>query len=688
MWKDSCKTAKEVKKLLLILLLSLFSSLQAQVVKIPIGIRPSSGSGGSFNTTSNTGTGSNRPGANESTVQADTSATKGLIFTKETPDSVLRVKVFLFNRQSTQIKIDQLWNPTLNPTGVQFADCIHAFNGNYYLGKGIVGHPHIGLFPTLDEALDYNLLPDIFEAYTKNPDNIRFYQTMTPYSQLSYNSSLNKDYQVGVTHTQNIIPGWNVAFDYKLICPEGIFANSGAKNHYLDFTTNYFSPDARLQAYAGLIWQSFDIDENGGISDDSYFTNQLQSNRAGIPVNMTNAGTQERGLNVFGQVSYNLVRQFDHYRTHDSLMARTVNDTITVLDTIKVTDTIRIGKPRVLNAGVWGLALNYDHSKTIFTTDSSLWINRSATLFWTNDAYMDHRWHNPLKITIGIKPRVITSIVTADTTDSRLWMNPFTRVAIAIGRATLNADAEWARNFTDDIDHRYAAALDIPFDSAGQTNLTLAATLKQQAPYYQMILDATTNLRQITSETYLLDFKYKELFNINLKANHLSHNVWYDSLITVREGTSDFWLYQASLTMRMQMGWLHFDMQQLLQHSTDQEQMPVPLWTSKNSLYADFNLFRNAMRLQFGVDLRYLTSFYVPAYDPAGGLFYHQHETKVGNYIWGDVFINLQVRRASIYAKAGHVNALWESHPTYFLLPHYPGQKFGFFWGIVWNFFD
>ena len=116
--------------------------------------------------------------------------------------------------------------------------------------------------------------------------------------------------------------------------------------------------------------------------------------------------------------------------------------------------------------------------------------------------------------------------------------------------------------------------------------------------------------------------------------------------------------------------------------------MPVPLWTSKNSLYTDFHLFHNALRLQVGVDVRYLTKFYVPTYDAAAGLFYHQHETQVGNYIWGDFFINLQVKRASIYAKAGHVNALWETHPNYFLLPHYPGQKFGFFWGIVWHFFD
>ena len=60
----------------------------------------------------------------------------------------------------------------------------------------------------------------------------------------------------------------------------------------------------------------------------------------------------------------------------------------------------------------------------------------------------------------------------------------------------------------------------------------------------------------------------------------------------------------------------------------------------------------------------------------------------MGGYLWGDLFINLQVKRASIYLKAGHINAIWETHPTYFLLPHYPGRRFGLYWGITWNFFD
>lgn len=205
---------------------------------------------------------------------------------------------------------------------------------------------------------------------------------------------------------------------------------------------------------------------------------------------------------------------------------------------------------------------------------------------------------------------------------------------------------------------------------------------------YDAWKDDGLKLQAINSEHYNIHFIHKELLDLDIIANHMDHNVWYDSTLSVMEGSSDLWLLQASLTTRLKAGWMHLDMQQLAQYSTDEVQMPVPLLASKNSLYADITLFNKALRAQIGVDLRYHTQFFCPSYDPYTGLFVHQDQQKVGGYLWGDVFVNLQIKRASIYVKAGHLNALWESSPNYFLLPHYPGQKFGLFWGIDWNFFD
>ncbi len=630
----------------------------------------------------------NTLGINDST-QTDSVEMRGLEYHKETPDSVLREKVFMFRYDVHNVKIDEVWNPTLDPTGAQFAtDVLDGFNGNYYLSKGIVGQPHIGLFPTFAEGLGNDLQPDVNDGYAKRKENIWLYQTMTPYSKLTYGSSLDKDYQVGITHTQNIIPGWNFAFDYKLMCPDGNYPFSGVKNHYLDATTNYFSRDSRLQAVAGVIWQAFNIGENGGILDDSYFTQQLISNRAGVPVNIDDTHSRNRETELFAHVTYNLVRQVDSYRERDSLAARFINDTLTVMDTIKIIDTIPIRKPRVINAGVFGAEISRDYRKRVFA-DSTMFTSVYASIFWTNDAYPDYRWRNPFKLKLGIYPDR-TSVVFApgDEVVESIFFAPFVMADIALWSTTLHIDAEFESD-DGDMNHFLGATYSVPFDSAGNTKLDLSAFSVVEDPDIRYLHDASWELRSLKSERYELHLTSYEWLDFMLRASHLSHNVWYDSTMKVVEGSNPLWLYQAALTTRLKAGWFHYDMQQLVQYSTDEEQVPVPLWATKNSIYADMHLFSRAMRLQVGIDLRYHTPFYTPTYDYYTGLFYHQSATKVGGYIWGDVFVNVQVKRASIYAKAGHVNALWETtNPTYFLLPHYPGRKFGFFWGLTWNFFD
>lgn len=627
-------------------------------------------------------------------AQQDTAAAPtGIIFNKETPDSTLASRIFYFHYRPATAKIDRLGHPTLAPTGIQFCDPLDAFNGNYYLGKGVVGHPHFALYPTLGESITPQLQPDPNIGYAKRPSNIRFYQAQSPYTLLGYHSSPNNDYLVKFSHTQNIRPGWNAALNYRLICPDGIYTSSGASNHYLDVSTNYFSADSRLQARAAIIWQSLKIDENGGISDDTYFTQRLQSNRAGIPVRLYNSGTVHKELAAFGGISYNLVRQFESYRQRDSIIAIQADDTTTLFDTLILIDTLRIRQPRSLNPGIFGLDINYDRRKRVFT-DSTLWRDLTATLYWTNDAYADHRWRNPFKLTLGLRPHLLQAVVETDTMQLQSYLDPFAHAEIALGRHRIFGQAETRAAFNDDAtpDFRLAAGLDLTLDTSRQTLLHLEAVGQRRMPDLRYLYDQwMTNdytLRPITSQHFIVGLTHSHWLDLQMKASHLSHHTWYDSLLAVCEGSDDLWVYQSRLTLHLHYRWLHLDMQHLLQFSTDSLQMPLPLLSTKNSLYADFHLFHRSVRTQIGTDLRYHSPFFSPTYDPATGLFYHQTDQRVGGYLWADVFINFQVKRATFYLKGGHLNALWDSHPSYFLLPHYPGQKFGLFWGIDWRFFD
>ena len=595
----------------------------------------------------------------------------------------------MFHHRTASIWIDQWWNPTLDPTGVQFADPIDALNGNYYLGKGQVGHPHTSLFPTPAGDLNPHMQPDAYEGYTPTLRNISFYQTLTPFSVLSYGGSLAKEHTLHLAHTQNITPGWNASFDYRLLNPEGIYTSQSALDHMLNATTNYFSSDSRLQAAGAIIWQKMSVDENGGLATDSIFTLQLQSNRAGIPVMQTGAGSVTNRLTTMARISYSLERQSETYRHRDSLVVVVLSDSTTRLDTIDVVDTIPLRQPRMLNPGVIGAEVSSHRDKRVYS-DSTQWIEHSATLFWTNDAYPAHRFRNPLRITLGIRPHWIQAAIEGDTMQLQTFADPFARAALALGKATLTLDAEMRTAFSSigQANRKAGAELHFPFDSLGNTFATLSTSWETRTPDARLIHEATSTPRDIESQIYTLRFVHGEIIDLHLRATHASHATWIDSVRTVHEGTTAYWLLQASLLARLQFGPIHLDMQQLLQHSTNAAQMPVPLWATKNSLYADFTLFHGLLRAQVGTDIRFHTTYHAPLYDPQTGLFLHQDNIDIGGYVWADVFVNIQVKRASIYLKAGHVNALWENPATYFLLPHYPGQGFGVAWGLTWCFFD
>lgn len=672
-------------------LLVLASPVSAQVRRNNIGGAVSDAAS-KINQSSSSFNNSNSPNAffnqDSTNTQGDSTELKGLIYYKEIPDSVLRAKVFYFYLRPNRVWIDTVFNPSLDPTGVQYNDCLDAINGNYYLGKGALGHPHIALFPTLADGIRQRLQPDLFEGYRMSVASTPYYQTLTPYSLLSYGGSLAKDHQLRVLHTQNILPGWNAAFEYLLLNPEGVYTSSGAVNHYLNASTNYFSPDSRLQASAAIVHQSYNIDENGGLANDSIFILNLQSNRAGIPVVISNARTRVRELDATANVSYSLEPQSESYRYRDSLSVVHINDSITRLDTIILTDTIPLHKPHVFNWGVIGMDINAHRDKRVFT-DSTLWREQWATLYWTNDAYADHRWLNPLKVTLGFKSQYLRAIVESDTMRHYAWLNPFARTELSLKYLTIALTGELQQGpYSNTYDQYFAQArLSFAFDSARNTTATISATSQSKTPdhIYHHHLPGISN---VSSQAYSFSIQHKELIHIDLRASHSSPLTWFDTALNIQQGLNPLWLLQARLFVHLHAGPFHLQSQQLLQHCTDAQQLPLPLWASKNSVYADFYLFRNLLHAQVGTDIRYHTPFHAPLYNPQNGLFLHQDNLLTGGYIWADVYINIQVKRASIYLKAGHVNALWENPSTYFLLPHYPGQKFGLAWGLIWRFFD
>ena len=140
-------------------------------------------------------------------------------------------------------------------------------------------------------------------------------------------------------------------------------------------------------------------------------------------------------------------------------------------------------------------------------------------------------------------------------------------------------------------------------------------------------------------------------------------------------------------TKTFKFGPFHSDNKLAYQYSSNQDIYPLPEFVGLSSNYFDFYLAKRVLNVQIGLDVKYHTEYYTPAYMPATGQYYVQNEQKVGDYPFMDAFVNLQLKRARIFVKFDHFNQSLMDR-NYFMTIGYPYAPMRIKWGVSWNFYD
>ncbi|MBR3075887.1 MAG: hypothetical protein IKH11_09090, partial [Bacteroidales bacterium] len=183
-------------------------------------------------------------------------------------------------------------------------------------------------------------------------------------------------------------------------------------------------------------------------------------------------------------------------------------------------------------------------------------------------------------------------------------------------------------------------------------------------------------------------------FDAELGYALLSNNIYYDTLGIVRQNVTPMSVISASIRKDFKAGPMHFDNRILLQYSSAQDIVPVPLAAVNLRWYAEFVVQRdeskkfNVMVMQIGANGYWNTSWYAPAWVPALGVFRNQNQTLYNNGPYFDLFLNVQWKRCSIFLKYQNFGRGWPMRTKdYFTADHYifttdgtDGLQFGIFW--------
>lgn len=137
--------------------------------------------------------------------------------------------------------------------------------------------------------------------------------------------------------------------------------------------------------------------------------------------------------------------------------------------------------------------------------------------------------------------------------------------------------------------------------------------------------------------------------------------------------------------------WINIENRAVIQHTTNDSVMPVPLVILQHRLYYHGSWFKHAMDAQIGVDLRYFTRYKSPVLCPATGMFATQQETRIGNYPWMSVYASFYVRSIHLrfFAQYQHLNYLFNRKSIdYMAMPSYPTNRDTFRMGLAWHFYN
>ena len=558
-----------------------------------------------------------------------------------------------------------------------------------------------------------------YESWTYTPSSIPMFNTKTPYTELAYygnllNSETTANDDIRIFTTQNVLPSLNIAAEYKTYGGAGILKNQKARNKTAFVTANWLGK--RYLAHGGLIWNSINRAENGGVKDNSMVRDTVLQDIREVDVFLGSAQNKYSKRSVFFDQSIRLPFSFIEDLKHRGDTAYVRKDTLNKDLTSLFLGTSsewsvynKMYKDEIASSDIAGRAF-YNNA---FYTNPTKSADSLHTMRLDNRVFLRFQpWHENAvvsKLEGGVGDRYQSHYNIKQGSyllkqEPEKWNSVY---AYAGAEGRLSRYFEWdalgqvnfAGHDAGDFFLRGKMKVSVfPFrrDSLSPISLTARFETDLKEPdFYEQHLYTNhymwDNDFSKTSTTRIqasLDFpKWK----IYASAGYalLANNIYYDSLGVIRQNKEAMSVLTAALRKDFHLGVLRLENSVLFQLSSNEEVVPLPKLAANLRWYIQFPVVReDVLKLQIGVDGYYNTSWYAPGFNPVTGNFYNQREEQYGNTPRFDAFMNLQWKQACIFLKMENVGEGWPTKKhDYFSAHHYIHPPRIFKFGITWPFY-
>ena len=556
-----------------------------------------------------------------------------------------------------------------------------------------------------------------YDAYTYRMENVPFYNSKTPYLNFTYLESGQKRYReehFEVTTAHNISPTTSFNVSYKARGTKGLYDWQRTSNRNLSVAFSHTGK--RYSVHAAYVNNRIKQRENGGAVGVWAVTDTIYEHPSGVPMKLAAAEAENSYRNSSFFVKQALAIPLQPVTDYDFSLA----------------DLSAIYIGHIFEYNAWSKL--YTDKYAEFTNERGS-VGEDGEFAPTKDVYYKNWYISPLESRDSIRERVVSNrfFVEAQPWDRNgavgrlgggigIDMYAYSQFAFddyQSGKQGKHKKTAWyaygaisgkVKKFADwGADLKYYPSGYRSGDFAINAHIALTAKFrghpvilsgrfsqtKQSPSYWEENLFSNHYVwfnsfnqedeTRIEASLELPDWA----FEVGLWQGVVSNKIYYDATSQVAQHSDAISLTSVYARKDFRIGGFHFDHRALLQWSTNQEVIPVPLLSAYLSYYYEFWVEKKkVLRMQFGVDGRFNTSYYAPSYNPALATFYNQREYELGNYPYLDVFLTAKWKRMRIFLKYQHLNYDLFGNNEYFTVAGYPLNPGMFKIGLSWGFYD
>ncbi len=601
------------------------------------------------------------------------------------------LKVVYFEGSLENLKLNKFTYIDTNTYGVQNYDPLHKHN-KMYATLSNIGEASRNIVFTPILSGGYYTDIETFAPYMYSNDQVKYYKLFVPYTELNYSLGSKREQNFNAIFTRKIFKGFTIGVNYALnFSPsnDSPYLRSGSNIQRMFATAQYYTPNKRYGLIANYITNKLIVEENGGITNDSIFENNEETDRRVIPVNLSDAENMIKKSGFFIEQYFNILSPRN-----------------------------KSGYKRKIDPGNISYSFKYTRNQFIFTdgdsSDRSFYFNHSAiidsastydslyqlkyvnTIKWSNIGYQEDPTARIFYIYLGVSLSSVSQMLPCDSIETNYSQTKsFGGVAFNFGKSfLLNADAYYITGNYNQGDYGLSGSLRQYLGNLNRNvgYLKFDMNIVSRAPNWYFNNYNSNYYRwsnNFDKENYLIlsgSYNFKTI-SAGVKFTTVGNYTYMDDSIRPQQISKGETMLQIFAEGRIPIKKLGIDAKVVYQKTSQPNIIRVPDFTGTLNIYYRTPIFKKAGTIQTGFQITYFTDYYANAYMPELRLFYLQDEKKIGNYPYVDFYLTLMVKRARLFFKMSHLNSYLGDY-NYYLTPHYPARDASFHFGVSWRFHD